>query len=512
MKSRFSTALTSLLRSPHRVALVVICSGIAARLYLFFLNRSFWTDEAKLALNVVQRSFAGLLDPLDLDQAAPVGFLFGSKAMITLFGNSDVILRILPLVAGCAALYLMYRLAFLLLSPRPALLAVLLFTFGKFVLYFSTDFKQYSADVAVALLLTLMAVLMLREGPSPRRLVTLTACGVLGMAISFSGAFIVAGIAGTLLLNHWLKKEYRWVGLVGVVSLVWAGVFLLLMLRTLDPASTNGFLLSYWGDAFMPLPPWSDPLWLPVRIAALLVNPSGLLDAGRVTAFLYIGLVIAGGVSQWRRGWRTGLLLFLPLGFALISSALHRYPFADRLMLWAVPALIIAVVEGVRWLVSFTPRMPRIRWAAMAVLVLLIAWGPVREAGGDILNPKARQHIKPLLAYLLSNREDGDVLYVYHKSRNPFLYYYPQYGLLPEEFVLGGNFNGQTEPYIEEIVTLARSHRVWLLFSHTTPGGIAEKEGILTRLARLGSVMEEKEERSASLFLFKAQPMIVAGL
>jgi hypothetical protein len=284
------------------------------------------------------------------------------------------------------------------------------------------------------------------------------------------------------------------------------------MLRTLDSTTSNEFLLSYWGGAFMPLPPWSDPLWFPGRLAALFINPVGLMDAGLSTGIVYIAFSIAGIFRLLRRNWRLGLLLFLPLAFALVASALHKYPFADRLMLWAVPALIIGVVEGAHWLVSLFPSLHRAKWVATAAVVLFLSAGPLRAAGGDVLRPKARQHIKPLLACLIARRGEGDILYVYHKSRNPFLYYYPQYGLSSGDFVLGGNFNGDAEPYVKEIVALARSRRVWLLFSHTNPTGVSERESILRRLRGVGVLRVEKEERSASLVLFESAPVSAARL
>ena len=49
------------------VLLGVLGLGLAARLAQYIFNRSLWMDEAYLALNILERDLAGLLQP---DQAA----------------------------------------------------------------------------------------------------------------------------------------------------------------------------------------------------------------------------------------------------------------------------------------------------------------------------------------------------------------------------------------------------------------------------------------------------------
>jgi hypothetical protein len=66
----------------------------------YIADRSQWRDEAALALNIVNRSFIGLAQPLDGDQGAPLGFLFDEKLLTMLLGNTDYVLQIIPLIRG----------------------------------------------------------------------------------------------------------------------------------------------------------------------------------------------------------------------------------------------------------------------------------------------------------------------------------------------------------------------------------------------------------------------------
>ncbi len=82
--------------------LIIFLLGILLRLRQYFIGRSLWVDEAMLALNIVNRNFAGLLKPLDLDQGAPIGFLLVEKVFNLLLGRNEYSLRLFPLLLGLA--------------------------------------------------------------------------------------------------------------------------------------------------------------------------------------------------------------------------------------------------------------------------------------------------------------------------------------------------------------------------------------------------------------------------
>lgn len=87
----------------------IVAAGIIIRVAVYLYKRSLWLDESMLALNVFNRSYAGLLQRLDMDQIAPPLFLFASKFIHSLWGELEYSLRLLPLLSGCLTLYLLGR-------------------------------------------------------------------------------------------------------------------------------------------------------------------------------------------------------------------------------------------------------------------------------------------------------------------------------------------------------------------------------------------------------------------
>ena len=89
-------------------AALLLLTGMLLRIRQYLTGRSLWVDEAMLALNIVERDFAGMFKPLDYDQGAPLGFLLVEKVFNLLLGKHELALRLFPLLAGLASLGLFY--------------------------------------------------------------------------------------------------------------------------------------------------------------------------------------------------------------------------------------------------------------------------------------------------------------------------------------------------------------------------------------------------------------------
>ena len=142
----------------ENISLVIICFGILIRVIQYFFNRSLWADEAVLALNIVNRSYLELLQPLDYDQGAPIGFLWIEKLAIQLFGNNEYALRLFPLLSSILSIFIFYKLAKIFLRLEAVPIALAFFVSLNYLLYFATELKQYSSDVFIALLSCLIVI------------------------------------------------------------------------------------------------------------------------------------------------------------------------------------------------------------------------------------------------------------------------------------------------------------------------------------------------------------------
>jgi uncharacterized membrane protein len=336
-----------------------------------------WLDEMSLAGNLVGKPILDFSEHLAGDQLAPFGFLIVQRAIARLLGDSNFALRLLPLAAGIAALYLFAHLARRVLPRRAALVALALFALSDDLIYYSSEMKPYSVDLAVGLAISLAAVDALGRPASRGSILALAAAAAVAPWCSFASAFIVAGCGAALFLDRLLARDYRTALIWLVIGIGWLANFRASFQASralLNPYTT---MYIFWDFAFLPLRPPLSPDKLLKAGAILLevfVNPLNLVVplwplAGVILPLLLLAI---GGVSLLQRSWRTGLLLILPIVLAVLASGLKQYPLHGRLILELVPALFLLTAEGTEWLVR--KDTSRANTLYKTVIVLLLAY------------------------------------------------------------------------------------------------------------------------------------------
>ena len=157
------------------VLIAIFAVSIVFQTFLFVKNPSFWHDEAALALNITSRSFAGLLDGLDNLQVAPPGFLFLSKLMLVLFNPKtdywrDFCLRVIPFLSGILSIAAFYYLSTQVFRNRlQILISNLLFALNPCAILYASQYKQYSTELFVSVILLSIFYLSLIHISEPTR-------------------------------------------------------------------------------------------------------------------------------------------------------------------------------------------------------------------------------------------------------------------------------------------------------------------------------------------------------
>jgi hypothetical protein len=481
------------------LAVGIVLFGILLRIGQYIANRSLWFDEAMLALNIVERSFGGLTQPLDYSQGAPVGFLFIQKAAIYILGNRDYVLRLLPIISGIAAMLLIYKVANLYLEGTSIFAAVWLFAVSDRLVYYASEAKQYSSDVAISLILLLVAYKCLKEDSNQRHFIGLAIIGSIAMWISHPALFTIGAISISLLMDRLLNQDRRkalWLGLVYLAWLVnFAGVYYV-SLRLL---AANSILIKFWQNYFMPLPPWRDLAWFPKTFSSALENPIGL-------SFISIGAIafLVGCLSLFFRRWQIALILFLPFPAVLLVSGLEKYPFGDRLLLFIVPFTFMIIAEGLEQVRRVFSKVNR--WAGLAawlVLALLLVYDPTSLALRNLADPPMREDIKPVMFYLHNHKLNNDRIYVYYGAVPAFDYYAAQYGFGQDGYVLGVTSRKRPAKYVKDLKNLVGRGRVWFVFSHNCSWCTVNEElYYLENLNKMGTELDGYSSEGASAYLF----------
>ena len=499
-------------------AAVVI--GCAVRLFRFVDSPALWLDEAFLAINLMDKSLSDVLGPLEFQQSAPPGFLIVEKGAELLLGDAERSLRLFPFVASLASVILVAYCARRLLSPPAAALAIVLFATGEPLLERAAEVKPYSVDVAVAALLTALTLWVLEapRGATAVRAAILGGVGLVSLWFSFPAVLTLAAAIVAIVI-HGLRVGSRRL-VVGAVVL--GGLAIAMFAAVYAVASSNVTTISaaiFGGSASSTVERFKvvQELW------SVLDNPGAFQNG---TAALAALLVCFGIVAlAWQRSFDRLALITLPSLFAVAAHLLDRYPLGGRFSLFLVPSLLILVARGAQATTAWS-RRPVLVGAGLTVFLIT---SPLALAAYHVLEPPAREDVRPVLSHLVREWQDGDSLYVYPESQYALRYYAtcddcapsgaefpwpirippptpqnpaaPALESVPPALIVGSTA-AVVDPYVE-LERLPRAGRVWLLFSHVgSHNGIDPESVFVTELGRERQPVEAVRARGANLYLF----------
>jgi hypothetical protein len=484
-------------RAAETLVWLSITVGIVLRVARFDHFRSLWLDEIYLAGSIVHRSLHDLLfKPLDNWQAAPAGYLFLVHIAMSLFGTGERALRLASLIFGLISLPLMWAVSRRVLGAWGTAAAVWLFAVLGPLIYYCTEVKPYSADVAATLAIFL-TVMRWEEKRSVARCAIAAATGAIAVLLSYPAIFVLVG-AGIWILARRSQARAQ----IASTFIGWAAAFIVnyfLFVRPYVNGEAHRHVVQYWiaQDAFMPRSFLDAFNWLFSSLNAIARSPGSMwLD---YPSAALIGLIIGIAVAIRRRGWL--LLALAPLPIVLIVAAVREYPFADRLALFFVPSYLLLIAAGAEALwTNFAGK------AAAIVIVGLIIVPSGQRAFSYLLSPHGREESLPIYQWAASNYRTGDAIYLSHYAELSFDYYADRAAWSTDLRKAGlvhvqDQFMRPTE-IVADVDQSSRHSRVWVVLIHPELGKFDEQALTIAEFDRIGKLIEKREDYGATGYLY----------
>lgn len=455
-------------RSFERAATVLVLLGALLRLRQYGFNRSLWYDEALLANQVITTTIGGFLDVV---AAAPLGFLVSSRLAAQVFGNTDLALRIVPLLAGLATLLLASRLAASAFRRPPARLCLVgLVSFASPLVYYSSEFKPYVVDVAVTVGLWWLASCF-DARRWKRDAAILAIAGSACIWISWSSVFVLAAVGLVLWLEQAIARHGKALAALTAAGLAWIASFGATYALALRTVTDNAWLEGYWAAGYAPSP-LANPLWYrdsALGLVSIAFGPSGAVGIDAKAAWfsepnVALSVLAAIGLACLaRRSPRIACFVVGTAGATLVAAALQAYPFRGRLILFLVPVVFLALSALVERIADSNLALLR-RSAALIVTAMFafqlwtalpVAWKPT-----DTFD------VKGALAAVQARRQAGDRIAISVWSRPAYEFYSSRFGLsdLPVATMIPAS--DSAAQLLRAIAAQPQTGRLWILFSH----------------------------------------------
>ena len=405
------------INSATLISFAIILLGMVVRIIVYFQNRSLIIDEANLARNIIEKDYLGFFKPLDYEQYAPPLFAMLSKFNVHLLGVNEYALKAIPLLAGIASLFLLWRLIRLLIKEKPARWYVLfLFAFSILAVRYSTEFKQYALDVALVLLFTLWTLNIKDRKFNLNLTLQLMLAGAVAVWLSMPIIFILSAMGIVFCYQAFKLKNIHFTSLLAMGG-SWLLSFGIYYFSILHVDATSDYLQNYHRQYFFNFFPTD---W------ASLENNSQLFirffrsatDATAISIVFSILNFMVGMFFLIQSKKVEALLLLLPLMFCLIASHLGLYSLIPRLTLFVLPfiMLIIGIGLSVLWGKSNV--------YFKGLLTVFIVLSCVNKKGYEFLWKKMEiEDSKSGMTYLNENRKQEELIYIHHLGAPAFLFY-----------------------------------------------------------------------------------------
>ena len=406
-----------------------IVAGVLIRLEHLAGGRSLHIDEARLALNIGQRSFSGLLEPLAYEQTAPIPFLWAEKAASLVGGVNEVALRFVPFLLGCGLLLAMYQLARRVLPDAGVVLAMALAAVSPVLVHYSNEIKPYIGDALFGAWLTVLAIDLVRA-PGRREWTRFLLVGTVAVAVSAPAIFVLLGLG--LVAGAAGRRSPGMTRRLAVGLSAWLAIFAVLYVAFYREMASHPYMRQFWEPAFLtsdagPLLPraWgmlSELVWGTfmggyvhgVRAREIVIV------IGAATAVF--GVVMISGVLYLvrSRGQVVTALLLAPAAVTVAASIAGAYPISLRLVLYLVPPVLVLVVAGVLFAMN---RIPEARRTSVLLLVgALLALRPAIRSVIPRFWPYHPQELRPLVAWM-NDVASTEPVYVFANAVPAWLFY-----------------------------------------------------------------------------------------
>lgn len=397
----------------------ILFLAIAFRAEIYFLNRQFWPDEAALAANIVcSKGFLWAFLPLEYFQMAPPLFLISTKIMACIFGLSEQVFRLVPFLVSLISIPVFYILSKKFLNSKRAIIfANFLYCINFALIRYASEFKQYSSDILIFMLVLLWCEKIDTDNLNLRHVLFISVIFSLLFFISQPTVFLLFGLIVYGLLKN--IKNYK-LCLTGLLPLILVILYKMQMLP-----DVSSYMQYYWADGFISLGNFWHFLAENLNFFFYEIKCLYFLCPLIFIGFfivLYRVFVLCGAGSQ--KGLKIGKILVLSMFGLFLAGVLHLYPILNRMILFLFPFIFIFIASVFDFRLK-NARLDKLCTAFMAafIILFLILFGLkiICKNRDDIIIDCCRG--RDLTIILKENFKEDDILLVSKFNESFYKYY-----------------------------------------------------------------------------------------
>lgn len=441
------------------IIFLIILLGISLRLKGFWANPSMWHDEFSLATSIINRSFIGLLSPLENGQCAPVIFMILTKTLTLFTKSNEIGFKIIPMISSIASIFVFYFLSKKMFNKSySVIIALIFFTINYNLIYYSQIFKQYSSDVLLVICTFLIFSNINFNNSSIKNVIKIVLISILLILSSFPTTFIIAASLIYALKN--LEKNGIKKVLIYIIPMLLFSLLYYIFILLPNKQSQINMYANYWDSGF---------LYLNINnFLYMLKDNFDFFFFPNNFTLIAILLFIIGIWQIIKEKNKVGIICILTILLSLFVSFLHIYPIKERVALYLIPILILIILKPID---TITKKKLNI------ILIFLLTLTYFSKYNFQYFNKLIKQNIvipsefpREIMNILSENSKANDIIFINNAS-NPEFEYYSHYYNLPNNKIKEVLTSKPDAHYIELLNQLPKNRYYWFYlpydFSHT---------------------------------------------
>ncbi len=438
--------------------MIILFIGVLLRAKACFAGYTLWLDECSLSLSIMHENISGLFKPLEHTQSAPFLFMAATKCITGIFGINEFSLRFIPFIASILALPVFYIFSGKFLSKKYSILiAFLLFSINFHLVYYSVEFKQYSSDVLICMLLFLFFDKFNFSKYKYRKAFLYGLGTFTAFLFSFPSIFITGGFVLYNLIN--IKKDIKKIAvfLSSFIFLMPVYYIFVLYPSRLTMMETYGNL---WQSGFITLNPLSV-------IIILKENISYFFSQNLYTLFGAI-LLIIGFICIFKnikQNNKTSLIFLYTFACIITASFLEIYPIKERAALYILPFFLILIIKPLDY-VNFRDIKNIVNsLTAVLLFIFFISSYNIQYFANFYKNIEHKKgYGDKLMLILKEGFETGDVV-VFNDASSPIYEYNSmRYNFENNNFIMVKSVESGKEYYIKTLNSLPKGYTYWFYY------------------------------------------------
>lgn len=467
------------------ISISLLAGAVIISIIQFLNMRGLWTDEAAVAINIVERDYAGLMKPLDFLQVAPILYLWIVKFLSQIFSEQEWGLRLYSLISYICSLWLFWRMLRRYVKDEVAiLLGIIFFVLNNKLFYYADEVKQYMSDVMVTL--TLLTLAMDWRDDDRRPTLILSFAGIVGIFLSNISVMILPTVFLICLFSDGNPWHRRRIMNLFLLSFPWLIAFVANYFLFIHGHPSRDQQMAAWKDAFPPTDIFTRQIiFFIFNVFELLKRDFGfgvnnmlrIFGPSEIIHLVIMAIMMMAYFFRVLGDRSKAWILFIPLCFHFILAYLRLYPMAPRTMLYIYPLMALMLSMGAesifRWLQRFSGMIRGLVITGTLLLTVIFV---------NAFIPRTVEESRPVLSYMQAHGKPGLVTFSF-ASGNSMLGYYVHIGVYKP---MGPVFYAQARGHdikihVDEIVQLNRE--AWIFIAHFQS---RQKTGLLDGLRAHG--------------------------